>query len=106
MKDIFVLCEEKELTDIADAIRRKTNTSKSMTLRDMEKTLNEYEPEDGAEFVDGSIITYENNSWSTINDYLFVDCYSLTAVNFPACTTIKSSACYGCRSLASVSFSP
>lgn len=48
--------------------------------------------------------TYTNSRVTTIGNYAFYDCDSLTSVSFPACKIIGNSAFYSCKSLTSVSF--
>ena len=47
---------------------------------------------------------YTNDRVTTIGDYAFYSCKSLTAANFPNVTTIGSYAFYSCTSLTTVSF--
>ena len=51
-----------------------------------------------------TIITYTNDRITTINNYAFAYCTSLTSVSFPNCTSIGGHAFYHCDSLINISF--
>ena len=69
-----------------------------------------YEGSGGNTSVEDSIITrsisgsYANDRLTSIGDYAFAYCSSLTTVSFPACTTIGHTAFAYCSSLTTVSF--
>ena len=59
---------------------------------------------DADAFIKRTIESYTGNTTETVGEYAFRNCYSLTSVNFPACTTISGYAFAYCSSLTSVSF--
>ena len=54
--------------------------------------------------IDGTLTSCANDRVTTIRNYAFYYCSSLTTVSFPVATSIGSSAFYYCRSLTTVSF--
>ena len=58
--------------------------------------------EDG--LVTKTLTSYTNDRVTTIGNYAFYDCVSITSVSFPSCTSIGESAFRSCTSLTTVSF--
>jgi hypothetical protein len=58
-----------------------------------------------ASLIQRTITSASDSTITTIGDYAFANCYSLSSASFPACTTIGSYAFTACRSLIIASFS-
>ena len=104
--------EDVTLTNIANAIRSKTNKTDLMAVSDMADEISDIPVGSGGgntdvedSLVTRTITTYTNDRVTTIRNCAFAYCYSLTSINFPQCISIGSSAFAYCSSLTTANFS-
>lgn len=127
------LIKESSLTQMADAVRAMTGTTGKLKLDALEAKMTESGEDIGeateliaqiAEALEGkaagggsggntdiedamvtrTLSAYTNDRVTTIGNYAFANCASLTTVSFPNCTTIGSGAFSKCSRLTIASF--
>ena len=99
-----------KLTAIANAIRAKSGKTDALSLDGMVTEINALSVGGGSDdtaqkILDRTIASYSDNSITTIGNYAFYACTSLTNVTLPACTSIGNNAFYSCAKLTTVSAS-
>lgn len=97
-----------KLTAIADAIRAKTGTTERMTLDGMATVISEIEVGEGQAYkteLDGLLnrsVSEVNNNRTSVSQYLYAGCETLTMVNLPYATSIEEHAFTSCKALTTV----
>lgn len=87
-------------TDIADAIRAKTGGTESIVADAFPEAIRNVNNEDA--FLTRTIKFYNDSEITSIGDYAFYGCSSLSTVNLPNVITIGSSAFRYCTALGAI----
>lgn len=103
------LIQDTTLTGIADAIREKTGGTDPVAVSDMAAQIEGIQAGGGGNdvldsLINRSITEISSSSATSIGNYAFNSCGSLTTVDFPVATSIGNYAFQGCSSLTTVDF--
>lgn len=95
--------------DIADSIRSKAGTSAPIVADAFPAAIDAIPTGGGGDsdidaLIERTISSYTNANVSVIGTNAFTNCFSITTVNFPACTCISGFAFQSCARLTTVSF--
>lgn len=102
----YAFINTDSLTSIADEIRRKTQSTNSMTPAQMAENIASIDTGGGADYLalllSNSLVTYESNDVLTVKRNLFDGNTSLKSISLPYCTGIDQYAFNGCTGLTSI----
>ena len=99
-----VLITESILTDIADAIREKVDSTSLIPVRIMADAIRcmSYPGDLLEEYLESTITSYTDEEIKSIKDYTFYGCTALTLISLPVATSLGEYAFNGCTALTSV----
>ena len=95
--------QEKSIEIISNGTTEVT-PDEGKTLSKVSITTNIESNGSGVDFLDlkNTLSSYNNNELTSLDNYAFAGCLSLTSIDLPVCTYIGGSAFANCRSLTSV----
>lgn len=93
----------EKMTALADAIRAKTGGTTPLSIDQMTSEVSSLQV--GAAIIDRSIAEVKDEKVTTIGEYAFYGCDSLTKAIFPAVTSAKNGAFENCTKLEKVELS-
>lgn len=110
MAEYFI--QTDTLTNIADAVRKKTQTTSKIKVSSLADKIKEItmvnevlvEGDDFIGFIDGTVESIDNSTIESIPMYVLSECSSLKKANLPAITNISAYAFYKCSNLNDINF--